>query len=220
MTQYNWEARDILSLGPKFRIDTNNPQVGDDGADIYNLYAVNSSKDVSLVGLSEGGTQRLYSDRNIEIIAGAKNKETGVDIIITGKNGDVVVTAERTGKVKIKGLNIMIEADEDVDIKAGRNINLKSGSGRVLLRGNKVDALGLTGNLIEDSFGVSSFFGSFVGADILGSVFSAGTSLLSGGNLLDTAISAGTSLVGGSFGGDISNATDLLDSNNGTFELF
>jgi hypothetical protein len=212
MTQYNWEERDILSLGPKFRIDTNNPQVGDDGADVYNLYAVNSSKDVSLLGLSEGGTQRIYSDRNIEIIAGAKNKETGVDIIIAGKNGDVVITAERTGKVKIKGLNIMIEADEDVDIKAGRNINLKSGSGRVLLRGNKVDALGLTGNLIEDSFGVSSFLGSFVGGDILNSVFSAGTSLLSGGNLIDTAISAGTSLIGeGSF---IENA--LGDS----FELF
>lgn len=220
MTQYNWEARDILSLGPKFRIDTNNPQVGDDGADIYNLYAVNSSKDVSLLGLSEGGTQRMYSDRNIEIIAGAKNKETGVDIIITGKNGDVVVTAERTGKVKIKGLNIMIEADEDVDIKAGRNINLKSGSGRVLLRGNKVDALGLTGNLIEDSFGVSSFFGSFVGADILGSVFSAGTSLLSGGNLLDTAISSATSLVSpGTFGGSLT--PDLLDDvTGGSFELF
>lgn len=220
MTQYNWEARDILSLGPKFRIDTNNPQIGDDGADIYNLYAVNSSKDISLVGLSEGGTQRLYSDRNIEIIAGAKNKETGVDIIITGKNGDVVVTAERTGKVKIKGLNIMIEADEDVDIKAGRNINLKSGSGRVLLRGNKVDALGLTGNLIDDGFGVSSFLGSFVGGDILGSVFSAGTSLLSGGgllsgaSLLDTAISAGTSLVGeGSFVPD-------FDSDSGSFEFF
>ena len=53
----------------------------------------------------------------------------------------------QNGTVKIKGKNIMIEALEDVDIKAGRNINLTSGSGRIVLKGNKIDRDTFSGNL-------------------------------------------------------------------------
>ncbi len=176
MSEYNWESRDILSIGPKYRIDISNPQMGCNGPDTYNMYSTNDSKDAFISALSEGGLYRLQNDRSIEIVAGEKNEGNGVDIIISGKNGDVTITAEKNGRIRIRGQNVMIEADEDVDIKAGRNINLSSGSGRILLKGNKVDASGLTGNVIEavgGGFGASSFLGSFVGADIIGSVFSA-----------------------------------------------
>jgi hypothetical protein len=67
----------------------------------------------------------------------------------------------------------MIEADEDIDMKAGRNINLNAGSGRVLLKGNKADVKALTGNLVPKglNFGTQVFAGSFVGADVLESAF-------------------------------------------------
>ena len=42
----NWEGREFISLGPKFRIDTANPQMGDDGSVVYMLYAVT---DLSLI---------------------------------------------------------------------------------------------------------------------------------------------------------------------------
>jgi hypothetical protein len=172
MAEYNWEGRSIFSLGPKFRIDTSNPQMGFNGSDVYNIYGVSDSNDVSLTGMTEGGIYRIYNDRCIEIIGGIKNQESpGVDIVISGKNGDICITAERNGKVRIKGKNIMIQADEDVDIKAGRNVNITSGSGRILMKGNKADVSALTGNAIPSTFGMNVFSGSFVGADVIKSVF-------------------------------------------------
>ena len=148
-SNYNWEARDILSLGPKFRIDTNNPQVGANGSDVYNFYAVTDLNGQAIIGLSEGGRFNIYNDRDIEIVGGNKDSSEGVDISITGMSGDVTITAMRNGAVKIKGKNIVIEADEDVDIKAGRNITLDAKQ-RVLLKGTRCDAKGLFGNLIPD----------------------------------------------------------------------
>jgi hypothetical protein len=43
----------------------------------------------------------------------------------------------------------VLQADEDVDIVAGRNINLKSGSGRVLISGNTLEKTGLKVNILD-----------------------------------------------------------------------
>ena len=149
----NWEARDIWSLGPKFRIDMNNPQMGCDGTDVYMMYATNDNKDISITGLTEGGTYKVYNDKSVELIGGVKGTEGGVDIVIAGMNGDITITAMKNGSVRIKGANIMIKADEDVDIDAGRNINLNAGSGRILLNANKADVNALMGNLAEVTTG-------------------------------------------------------------------
>lgn len=179
----NWEARDIWSLGPKFRIDVNNPQKGCDGSEVYTIYGVTDNKDVHLCGLSEGGTYKIFNDRTIEIIGGQKNKEKQVDVVITGQNGDVCITAMRNGAIRIRGKNIVVEATEDLDMKAGRNINLNAGSGRVLLNCNKADIEGLTGTLIEKltgTFGMKVFQGSFVGADLIKDAFTVGKSFIGG----------------------------------------
>ena len=156
----------------------NNPQMGCNGTEVYNIYAVTNNNDVCLTGLSEGGNYKIYNDHSIEIIAGQKSNSNGVDIVISGRNGDVCITAEKNGRVRIRAQNIMIDADEDVDIKAGRNISLDAGSGRVLLKGNKLDANGLTGNLVPEgtSFGEVVFNGTFVGQDIVKAAFSGPTS--------------------------------------------
>lgn len=180
----NWEARDIFSLGPKFRIDMNNPQMGGNGSNVYSMYAITDNKDVSLCGLTEGGTYRIYNDRSVELIAGSKNTSKGIDIVIAGMNGDITITAMKNGAVRIKGKNVMIQADEDIDLKAGRNITFSSGSGRILMKGNKIDADALTGNIMEGvlkgTFGSKVFEGSFVGADIVSSAFNLGTTLIGG----------------------------------------
>ena len=167
----NWQGRSLTSFGPKFRLDMNNPQMGCNGTDVYNLYAVTDNNDVQVTGLTEGGTYHIYNDRSIEIIAGQKSESSGVDIVISGRNGDVCITAEKNGRVRIRAQNIMIDADEDVDIKAGRNITLDAGSGRVLLKGNKLDASGLSGNLVPEgtSFGEQVFAGvaGNVGIDVI-----------------------------------------------------
>lgn len=169
----NWQARRLISYGPKFRIDMNNPTMGLNGTDVYNLYSVTDNNDVCIAGLSEGGMHKIYNDRSIEIIAGQKNESNGVDIVISGRNGDVCITAEKNGRVRIRAQNIMIDADEDVDIKAGRNITLDSGSGRLLIKSNKADCDSLDGNLSPPgtSFGEVVFDGTYVDADIITKTF-------------------------------------------------
>jgi hypothetical protein len=158
-------ARFVDSYGPKFRIDVNNPQMGLSGPNVYKFYGVTDNNDVNLVGLSEDGTYKIHNDRVIEIIAGQKTNPGNIDIVIASLNGDITITAMSNGVVRIKGKNIMIEADEDVDIKAGRNVNVNSGSGRILLKGNKIDKDALTGNMIENNFGKLVFEGSKIGVD-------------------------------------------------------
>lgn len=169
-SKQNWEGRDYCSFGPKFRLDLNNPQMGGSGTNVYSFYGITDNKDVCLAEFSEGGTYRILNDKSIELIAGEKGTEGGIDIVIASKNGDITITAMKNGAVRIKGGNVMIHADEDIDLKAGRNISLSAGSGRILLKGNKADVDALAGNLIESTTGsfVSRVFeDSYVGIDFL-----------------------------------------------------
>lgn len=170
----NYESRDIMSLGPKFRIETNSNLVGLDGKNVYQMYSYTDNNDVNLMSFSESGSFRILNDKAIEIIAGNKSSDRGVDIVIAGMNGDVTITAMSNGVIKIKGKNIMIEAIEDIDLKAGRNINATSGSGRILQKANKIDQIALTGNAIANTFGVRAFAGSPVGAEYINDVFQGG----------------------------------------------
>ena len=85
----NWENRQYINLGPKFRIESNNPQVGFNGPGVYDIYGNNSQGDVSLCGMTEGGIWRLYNDRTVEITGGQSGERGGVDICITGMKGSV-----------------------------------------------------------------------------------------------------------------------------------
>jgi len=186
----NWQGRQVTSFGPKFRIDVANPQMGVNGTDVYTLYGVTDGKDVAITGLTEGGLYKIYNDKSIEIVAGQKSSG-GVDIMITGRNGDVCITAEKSGRVRIRAQNITLDADEDIDIVAGRNINVLSGSGRVLLKGTIVASDGIDGNLVPKgaSFGEIAFAGTFVGSDKISSVFNGGVA----SNVASVSDSASTS---------------------------
>ena len=150
MATENWERRILQSFGSNFRIDINNPQPTVGGKDIYNVYAVTTEEeDVSLLGLQENGTFRIWNDKTVEIVGGQKAGESGVDVIIAGKNGDVVLNADKNGRVRIRAKDIILQADEDVDIVGGRNVTISSGSGRVLIKGNTLEKTGLKGNLLD-----------------------------------------------------------------------
>jgi hypothetical protein len=167
-------ARQLVSYNPNFRIDTANPQMGLSGTDVYKIYGATDDGNQSSISLSSGGLFSVKNDGSFEIIAGEKNQGQSVDVIIVGKNGDIALTAEKMGMVRIRANNIVLDANEDITLKAGRNIIEESGSGRILLKGNKIDISGLTGNIIANlglSFGMNVFAGSFVGGDILKSAF-------------------------------------------------
>lgn len=214
----NLERRTLLSYGSNFRIDVHNPQTTVGGEDVYNIYGITKEDDVCLAGLQENGIYRIYNDRTVEIVGGQKSSENGVDVIISGKNGDVIINADKNGRIRIKGKNVIIQADEDVDIQGGRNVNISAGSGRVLLGGNTLEKNGLIGNLLdpEQQWAQRVFDGTGLpGGDFAGLVFGfsgitdIATQLVSNpaafGQVLQGSIANGiTNAVSGALGGDLS----------------
>ena len=114
-------------------------------SDVYSFYGVTNNGDVSVTGLTEGGLYKIYNDQSIEIVGGQKASANGVDILIAGKSGDIWIQAEKNGKVRIRGANITIDADENLDITAGKTVTIKSS--RFVVQANQADCDSLTGNL-------------------------------------------------------------------------
>lgn len=177
--------RQLISFNPNFRIDTANPQMGLSGTDVYKIYGVTDSGDnQSSISLSSGGLFSIYNDQTIQISGGAKNSEGREDVVIIGNNGNVSISAN--GMIRLYATNIMIEAEEDIHFKAGRNITMMSGDGRVMLKGQRVDLKGTSGNipsLLNMDFTSRIFSGSFVGIDFINKAVSGIV-----GNLVDTVI--------------------------------
>ena len=149
MATPNWERRTLLSHGSRFRLDIQNPEVDAGGAKVFVQQSVTDDEETLEIAHQQNGIYHIYNDKTIEIVGGAQSKESGIDVVIAGKNGDVVITADQNGAVRIRGKNVIIQADEDVDIVGGRNVNLRAGSGRVLVSGNTLEKDGLKGNLLE-----------------------------------------------------------------------
>ena len=115
----NWEGRQDDSFGPHFRIDSGNPQLGYNGAVVYDLLGSGADGNTSTVGMTQGGLYHMYNDQCIEIIGGNKVDGGGVCVNITGANGDVAITAMSSGDVRVTGQNIILDADKNVEINAG-----------------------------------------------------------------------------------------------------
>lgn len=125
----NWARRKIISYTPEFRIDVNNPTNGFLGPGVYEKYAHTDTGDISLCGMNQAGVYHIYNDQSIEIVGGAgkNNDRGGVDIIITGMKGSVMITAQENGDIRIKGANIIMEAKEDIKFKCGGNATFDVG---------------------------------------------------------------------------------------------
>jgi len=173
--------RQLISFNSNFRIDTANPQMGISGTDVYTMYGVtDDGSNQSSISLSSSGFMSIYNDHVIQICAGEKNTAKSEDIVLIGKNGNISLTAPQ-GMVRIRAENVMIEADEDIQFKAGRNITMNSGSGRILMQGNKIDYDAPTGNLIDDlgkGFTQQVFAGSYVGEDVVSDLVGASNPIL------------------------------------------
>jgi uncharacterized protein (DUF2345 family) len=174
--EINWEARSFEKLGPNFGLDIRNPQLGLDGPDVYSFYATTDNGDKHTFGLTNGtGLFHIYNNKSIEIVAGQANSG-GIDIQIVGRNGDITITAEKNGNIRISGKNIIIDADVDVNISAGRNVNINAAK-RFVVQSNQADVVAKTGNLAPQgtSTGERTFpKGSPCGDDIVLETFNGG----------------------------------------------
>tara|TARA_B100000424_G_scaffold100866_1_gene75731 strand:- start:515 stop:1246 length:732 start_codon:yes stop_codon:yes gene_type:complete len=169
----NWAARDQESYGPHFRIDTNNPEYGFGGGTIYALIA-EKNKQSSYLGMTEDGQYNLMNDDCITITGGV-TKNGGACVNIIGKNGDVTITAMRNGDVKIKGKNIIVDADDSLELSSKKNVKI-TGKNSIFLDTPTLNTNALNGNLAprDVTFGGLVFRGTKVGQGALDSAFTGG----------------------------------------------
>ena len=76
--------------------------------------------------MNQAGVYHIYNDQTIEIIGGGgkNNDRGGVDVVISGMKGSVIISAMQNGDVRINGNNIILEAKQDIVMKAGGKISL------------------------------------------------------------------------------------------------
>ena len=122
----NWQKRQYDSFGPHFRIETANPELGLVGNVAYNLYGYSDSKDVSNLGMMGDGQFQIMADQCITIAGGASVDGGGLCVNIIGTKGDVAISAEKNGDVRIKGRNIFLDASENIELTTGGKIELDS----------------------------------------------------------------------------------------------
>ena len=157
----NWERRFVNSVGPKFKVDVGNPQMGEDGENVFLQFSTTDKEVRQFSAFTETGKLMLHNEGDVEVITGKKgNGELGINIATL--KGSIAITCQNNGNILIKGDNIIIEAREDIALKAGRNISL-SAPQTINLSANKVEASGSTGNIMKAIFHVTKSAGSFVG---------------------------------------------------------
>lgn len=163
----NWGSRFVESLGANFRYDVNNPQMGCGGADVYRFYGVTDDNSKSSIGLDQSGKLKVNSDKSIEIVAGATASKGGEDVLIASLAGNISITADKTGTIKISGNHIRISSEGDLDISANNDMNFKAAS--INFSANSMDTTALSGNMIpfSETWMAKVYSGSYVGADIV-----------------------------------------------------
>ena len=122
----NWQKRQYDSFGPHFRIETANPELGVCGNVAYNLYGYADSGDSSNLGLMGNGQFNIFADQCITIDGGANVEGGGLCVNIIGSKGDIAITAMADGDVRIKGRNIILDADENIEMIAGGKVDIDS----------------------------------------------------------------------------------------------
>ena len=109
----NWQQREYINFGPGCRLDIDNPQMGLNGTTVYDLLAQGDDGNTSSLGMTSGGLFHLTNDQCIDIIGGEK-AGAGCCVNIIGRNGDVTITAQANGQVKITGKNITIDVKSTI----------------------------------------------------------------------------------------------------------
>ena len=161
----NWQDRQYDSYGPHFRIESGNPEMSETGSTVYSIMGQGTDNTTSTITMTKSGLMSVYNDQSIEIVGGSK-MVNGCNINMVGKNGDITITAMSNGSVKITAKNITIQADEDVDITAGMNINLNACK-EIKLRSAIANCDALVGNLAprDVTFGGLAYAGTSAGID-------------------------------------------------------
>ena len=167
----DYEARQFETFG-RLRIDSGNPELGNDGATVYALVADGNSGNTSYFGMSEGGQYHIFNDQCFNIVAGVKKKGDGTAVNITANHGDICITCQENGSVKISGQNITIDAEKHLKFEADSCEFAVTSQKGIQFTTPYLNTSARRGNLVRnvDSFMGVCFANTKVGMDEISSV--------------------------------------------------
>ena len=163
----NWYLRECISYNPKVREEICNPSFGYLGASNYFLYAVSDKNLKTSIDFTDSGKALFNSDESIEIVAGERSGDKSENILLHARRGNISITADRTGNVRISGNNVVIESNGDLEYVTGGDFIVDAANMR--LQGNSIDSDALTGNMVDPTkqFLTQVFSKSFVGGGVI-----------------------------------------------------
>ena len=168
----NWSLWDFDEK-PNFKFQTGNPTYGFGGGTVFGQQ-MEQNNQTGHFGMTEDGQMNLFNDDTISI-SGGNTKDGGTCVNIVGKNGDVSITAMKDGNILIKGSNITIDADENINILSSKNVRIK-GSSSIFFDTPNLNTNAMTGNLAPRNvtFGGLVFRGTKVGQGAISNAFTGG----------------------------------------------
>ena len=168
----NWSLWDFDEK-PNFKFQTGNPTYGYGGGTVFSQQ-MEQNNQTGYWGMTEDGQMNLFNDDTITI-SGGNTKEGGECINIVGANGSVNITAMENGDIKIKGTNIIIDADQNINIMSKKNVTI-SGKSSIFFDTPNLATNAMTGNLAprDVTFGGLVFRGTKVGQGAISDAFTGG----------------------------------------------
>jgi len=168
----NWSLWDFDEK-PNFKFTTGNPTYGFGGGTIFSQQ-MEQNNQTGYWGMTEDGQMNLFNDATLTI-SGGNEMEGGECVNIVGANGSVSITAMNNGDIKIKGTNIIIDADQNINIMSKKNVTI-SGKSSIFFDTPNLATNALTGNLAprDVTFGGLVFRGTKVGQGAISDAFTGG----------------------------------------------
>ena len=168
----NWSLWDFDEK-PNFKFQTGNPTYGFGGGTVFGQQ-MEQNNQTGHWGMTEDGQMNLFNDATITI-SGGNEMEGGECVNIVGANGSVSITAMNNGDIKIKGTNIIIDADQNINIMSKKNVTI-SGKSSIFFDTPNLATNALTGNLAprDVTFGGLVFRGTKVGGNAISDAFTGG----------------------------------------------
>ena len=168
----NWSLWDFDEK-PNFKFQTGNPTYGFGGCTVFSQQ-MEQNNQTGHWGMTEDGQMNLFNDATITI-SGGNEMEGGECVNIVGANGSVSITAMNNGDIKIKGTNIIIDADQNINISSKKSVTI-SGKSSIFFDTPNLATNALTGNLAprDVTFGGLVFRGTKVGGNAISDAFTGG----------------------------------------------
>lgn len=163
----NFYLRECISYNPKVRVEVSHPMYGYLGASNYFLYTVSDKQLKSSIDFTEAGKILINSDESIEMVAGELSDDKSENILIHARRGNISITADRTGTIRISGHHVVIDSDGDLELVAGNDMILDAS--HIKIQGSVIDQSGVAGNAVppDQTLLAQVFKGSFVGFEVI-----------------------------------------------------